>query len=475
MKANNTIETTNSSEWFDATLVNEKPSRLSIIIFIMFFVVLIFSTAAYGSVENWALGFNSILVGLIGILWLADSFVAKEFRFNPNLLQIPLICLILIGVIQLLPLGNAGITTEQLSIPPTNSLSLDQNITRLAVVQLIVYLIYFSAVLVFINTQKRLRGTAYLIIVFAAFWSFFGIIQWLGQTADQEQYIYGLRKIENAFPFASFINKHHFSAFMEMTFGLALSLVFTESARKVKLLLLLIAVVLMGMGILLTGSRGGLVSLFGVMGFVAIFHLLLKSRHDKQVEESSRSSLKSRFLVIGASFALVLILFGSVLYLGGDNAVLRGTGLTKQTDLTTGRAHFWEMTLKIIKDNPVIGTGLDSFGVAFTKYDTWNGSMRVEQAHNDYLQIFSDAGILGFICAVAFIFLLFRNSLRLINRSNDRLRRGIAVGALAGCFGILVHSFFDFPLRTPSNAFFFLTLAALATGSINYPKLYKKG
>lgn len=41
--------------------------------------------------------------------------------------------------------------------------------------------------------------------------------------------------------------------------------------------------------------------------------------------------------------------------------------------------------------------------------------------------------------------------------------RGLAVGAFAGCVGILVHSFVDFPLRTPSNAFFFLLLVVLAT------------
>jgi hypothetical protein len=34
---------------------------------------------------------------------------------------------------------------------------------------------------------------------------------------------------------------------------------------------------------------------------------------------------------------------------------------------------------------------------------------------------------------------------------------------LAGCFAVLVHSFFDFTLHTPANALLFLMLAALAT------------
>jgi hypothetical protein len=39
----------------------------------------------------------------------------------------------------------------------------------------------------------------------------------------------------------------------------------------------------------------------------------------------------------------------------------------------------------------------------------------------------------------------------------------VAAGALAGCFAVLVHSFFDFSLHMTSNALLFLLLAALAT------------
>jgi len=63
---------------------------------------------------------------------------------------------------------------------------------------------------------------------------------------------------------------------------------------------------------------------------------------------------------------------------------------------------------------------------------------------------------------LAFVYLLFRNGLRVIASARDNVLRSIAIGALAGCFGIVIHSFFDFPLRTPSNAFFFLMLSALA-------------
>ena len=78
----------------------------------------------------------------------------------------------------------------------------------------------------------------------------------------------------------------------------------------------------------------------------------------------------------------------------------------------------------------------------------------MEQAHNDYLQTLSDAGIVGFICVLAFIYFLVKQSLSIIASSTDERRTNIAIGALAGCNGILIHSLFDFPLRTTSNALF---------------------
>ena len=115
-----------------------------------------------------------------------------------------------------------------------------------------------------------------------------------------------------------------------------------------------------------------------------------------------------------------------------------------QGDITSGRSHFWDIGWQIFLAHPILGAGFDAFGSAFTRYDTWNGLYRVEQAHNDYLQMLADGGVLAFACVAAFIVLFFRRGLQVINNSADDLRRSIAIGAMAGAFGILIHSFFDF-------------------------------
>jgi O-antigen ligase len=442
-----------------------EPSRTSGVIFILLCVALVFATVAYGAVDVWALGALSLIAGVIAVLWLGEAFFKKQFYCNTSLVLAPLIGLIGIGLVQLLPLRSSARADELLGIPATASLSLNPYATRLFIVQLIVYFVFFAASLTFVNNQKRLRNLVLLIIIFGATMAFFGILQWL---TSPESYIYGLRPTPDAIPFASFVNQHHFAALMNMTLGLTLGILFGGAVKKDKNLLLLIAAFLMGIAIFLTGSRGAVVSFVGVLGFV------LAPRFLPQKNAASGEKIFSQnqfFLLIGV-IVLVVGLFGAVVLLGGDQSLLRGAAFQNKTaDFSSGRTHFWSVALKIFFDYPILGVGLNAFGAAFTRYDDWNGVFRVEQAHNDYLQTLADAGIIGFACVAAFIYFLFRQSLAIIKSSTSDFRRGVAQGALAGCFGILIHSFFDFPLRTPANALFFLTLATIAVVSIYYPKI----
>lgn len=449
-------------EWYRESLAKKKSSRLKGSIFFVLCVMLIFATVAYGAVDAWAMAALSVFSGAVVLLWLTDSFIGKEFRFSPNRLQFPLIALILIGFVQLLPLRGA-VAPDLLSLPATRSLSLDPYATRFFIILLTVNLVFFAAALVFINTQKRMRLMVFTIIIFGSLMAFFGVIQSL--TNSNPNSILGMRENRGAFPFATFINRHHFAAFMNMIIGLTLGLLFGNATKKDKRLLLVIALVLMGIALIFTGSRGAMLSLFGVVGFVVLINLLKKNTDDEFDEKPV--AFRRKFILIGSGLALILVLFSSVLLLGGDNSsLIRGIGLSNESDTGNGRAHFWYVALQIILHNPILGAGLDAFGIAFSRYDTWNGSLRVEQAHNEYLQILADAGIFGFLCVAAFIYFLFKQGLRIVAGSVDSFRQSVAVGALAGCFGILLHSFFDFPLRTSSNGLFFLMLAALATVSI---------
>jgi O-antigen ligase len=450
-----------------------KKSRLSGAIVFFLCAMPTSATIAYGAVDVWALSLLTVFAAIICCLWAADAWRGRALSFNSSALLLPIAALVLIGLVQLLPLGGPALSADLVSAPASRAISMDPYSTKLFVIHLIVYGLFFATALTYINERHRFRKVVLFVIVFVASMAFFGILQRLASLDS----IYGLRQTPQAIPFGSFVNQHHFAALMEMASGLTLGLLFGKATKKANRPLLVIAAVLIGIAIIFTGSRGGLLSFVCVVGFIIAVNLFTgRSRHKTpEGDEVTRFNGSPRFMLIAGGGALIVFIFAMVFLLGGEESAIRGMGLQGgQVDFTTGRKHFWAAAVRIFMDHPILGAGFDAFGNAFTRYDTWGGAMRVQQAHNDYLQILADAGIAGFMCAAAFIFMLFGKGLRVIRDSGDVFRRNTAIGALAGCFGILVHSFFDFPLRTPANAFFFLLLAALATVSIHYPQRHRK-
>ncbi len=442
----------------------DEASRLNSAAVVVLYAIVVFATLAYGAVETWSVGFISIATGVLVALWLADGARRRELRFSTSALQIPIAALIVIGLIQLLPVRSS--TVPGISVPAVSSISIDPYATWNALILLVIQLTFFVAAYTLFNNETRIKRLAAFIVTFAALLAFFGILQRLANP----QGIYGWRPTPQAIPFGSYVNQHHFAALMEMSVGLTLGLLFGKATKKDKRLLLVIALVLMMIAIGLTGSRGGVLSLVAVTGFTAILFYGRRRDSSSDGAEVESAPMPAKWVIAAFAGLFAVFLIAALLFLGGDESLLRGVGITNQADASSGRFHFWWVAVQVFIDHPVLGAGLDAFGTAFPHYDTWNGAFRVEQAHNDYLQILSDAGILGFACVAAFVYLLFRKSFAIIAPETEHNRRSIAIGALAGCFGILVHSFFDFPLRTPANSFFFLLLVVLATTAVRFPR-----
>ena len=410
--------------------------------FLVICIAIVLSALAYGTVHYWALALFNLGALTVLILWVIDSWQLGELRINRNPLQLPLLGAIGIGLVQLLPLAS--------------TLSHDPYSTRLVVVQFTSLLIYFAATLVFVDSPHRLRVLVRTIMIFGFFLAIFG----LTQSFTSPSKVYWVRELDQSTAFGPFINRHHFAGYMELTIALPLGLLFAGAVDKEKRLLFLFVAGLMGIALVMTTSRGGIISLVAEIVFLGIVTGIWRSQNEKHRSKTSR--LKRIGVRVGLTAGLLIGLFLGVISLGGEFSIYRFIDSVNTDDPTTGRAHFWSVTLDIIKANPYVGTGLGAFGVVYTKYDSRNGLFRLEQAHNDYLQTLSDAGIVGGVVAVSFVALLFYKALQRA-KSRDDFRRGIALAGLAGCFAVLVHSFFDFTLHTTSNALLFLVLAAVAT------------
>lgn len=416
-------------------------------VFFLICALIIFTTLAYGTVHQPIIALFYALVILAVVLWAVDCFISGRLRFSRSLLQLPVILAGVYGFIQIIPFGTLPEMNGISGIPRT--ISLDPFNTQLSAIHFIVLSLFLALVLVYLESAARLRKIVSVITIFGFLFAFFAILQsFLSPTK-----IYGLYDTKLGASFGSFVNRHNFASFIEMTVALPMGLIFTGSIKKDKRLLYITAIALMGTALLLSRSRGGLVA------FVAEIFLL--------VILTWRSGTTKQFaLKIALAGLLVLGIIGGAVFVGGESSLTRFAETATSKDITTDRSHIWRVTVSAIAHNMPFGAGLSGFGVAYTPYDEYNGLERVEQAHNDYLQVLSDAGIVGLLIGIFFVFWLGKTGLRSI-RTRNTYRRGVAIGALAGCFAILVHSIFDFVLHITAISVLFLTLVALVSASGN--------
>lgn len=138
-----------------------------------------------------------------------------------------------------------------------------------------------------------------------------------------------------------------------------------------------------------------------------------------------------------------------------------GTALSIDTG-TTDRWHMWQAAIGMIRDRPVLGHGLNTFMANYLDY--WVGGERQPRyAHNCYLQVAAETGILGLLTFMAILTLLFArvvDGLRRV-RSRDRV---IRIGLLAGLLAFALQAGVDTNFYALRQAALFWTVAGLAVG-----------
>lgn len=415
----------------------------------MIAVITVFTTIAYGAVHQPVIALFYVLTASMLVLWAVDGYVSGSMRFSRSLLQLPILGAAVYGLIQVIPIGTVGEVGGVAAIPRT--ISLDPFATQVSSLHFLALFIFFAVLLVLLDSASRLRRLVTFLMIFGFAYAFFAIIQ----SVLSPQKIYGIYERWNASPFGSFVNRHNFAAYMEMTLSLPLGLMFVGAVPKDKRLLFITAIALMGIALLLSGSRGGLIAFLGQV----IVLVLLTTRG------KSRSTLALR---LGLSVLLIAAIIGGAVFVGGDTSLTRLADTASANDLSTGRSYIWRQTVDVISANLPFGAGLGAFGVAYTPHDALSGLERVEQAHNDYLQVLSDAGIPGLLLGLFFLIVFFKLGLA-SRKIENQYRRGIVMGAFAGCVAILIHSAFDFVLHTTAISVLFLVLLGImVAGSSSY-------
>lgn len=134
----------------------------------------------------------------------------------------------------------------------------------------------------------------------------------------------------------------------------------------------------------------------------------------------------------------------------------------------------WQSTLNMIKDKPFFGSGIGSFKLNYLYYqadllrqkpDYLKYYNKSAEAHNEYLQIWSEMGIIGLLFFLLFIYLFYHHSIKIIRELEKNEEKIILIGLISGITITLFHSIFSFPLHIPatSAAFWFMVGLTVVT------------
>ena len=273
----------------------------------------------------------------------------------------------------------------------------------------------------------------------------------------------------------TFINRNHFAFFLNMGIFCGAGLFFSTRAEieensknsrwpRPRLrweIPLSFALLLVCASMLMSQSRGGFIAFCtaGILfGFMAYFWINPNTSHQKL-------PLYRRPL-LALSLALVIVsCFG--LY-HGLNRVLSRFDKIEQELGPYGRYEICKYTFKMATDFWQTGIGAGAYDTVVSRNYSGNWQVLINNAHNDYLELFAEYGFPFAIVWLAIaIFILIRLTRNILKR-HDKIPAWCGLGVISIIIGNAVHEWTDYNVQAWPNAMFYSTLLGLAVVCSNH-------
>ena len=407
-----------------------RSTRLDAIVLYGTFGMLMFGPLAFGTVEPWSIFLLQTGAVILTLLWLAKQWLDQEITLCWNPLFLPITTF---GALILL------------QIVFRTSAYLHDTISGA-----MLYVTY--GLLCFLATQTLVRtAQARRISVILALYGFalaaFALVQ--GVSANGKIYWTRVPRM-GGWIYGPYVNHNHYAGIMELLVPIPLVLSLSRLVPERGRIMAGIAAAIMIGTIFLSGSRGGMIAIFAELAVLAT----VLFRQKKRV----------RIAIAAVAFAVVLVSLLS--WLGGKELTARVSSISSEarTEISGGmRLSIDRDALQMFRHRPVLGWGLRTFPVVYPQFRSFYTNFFVNEAHNDYMQLLTEMGLLGFAVMVWFLVVLYRRALGKIANWTTKVTGAVTLACMLGVTGILVHSFFDFNLQIPANAAWFYVYCSLAT------------
>jgi O-antigen ligase len=392
-------------------------------------VLAAFAVLAFGTVEVWSESILEAGAAVLLFCWAVLIFARRDITIRWHPIFWPLFAFI----------GIAGL---QLSL----GLSAYAFLTRVAILKLTACAILFFLAVQSFRTRQDLKSVAWFLVGFGFLVAVLGI----AQDYTSHYVLFWFRPLtEGGNPFGPYVDRDHFAGFMELIVPVGMSLIALRGVRREQVPFVGILTLVPIVALILTASRGGIV---GFLFEVGLLVALMRVRQAKFQAATVAAVLLAALAVLG--------------WLGAGTVLDRIKSSSIQDISADRRVTMLKGAWHIFLDHPVVGSGLGTMVAVYPRYETFYDGKIVDHVHDDYAEALAETGIAGGLCALIFIFILFRESKQRLSQEQSGFSRAVHAGGTVACAGILVHSFVDFNLHIPANGLMFLLQAAMVLSPV---------
>lgn len=398
-------------------------------IFFSVIALLLFCPLAFGTVNPWSIFILQSASAVLLMVWVIDQLRSPRFSIRWSPLFSPMIAFAGLLCIQLLP---------GMSIYWHDTFS-----------DLLLYVSYGTVSFLIVQTLNRGREVRALGTILTIYGSAVGLFAVLQNLSAPTKLYWLITPRFGGWIYGPYVNHNHYAGLMEMLVPVPLVFAFSRFGNQRERWIAASAAAFMGATIFLSGSRGGMIA-FGVE--IAIFLAFVFQERQKQ----SIAILLSAFL---------LVWLATMAWTGGREVKARIATIATagHADLSTDvRLKIDKDILRMFKDHPLFGWGQGTFPEAYPRFRSFYTDSFVNAAHNDFLQLLAETGIVGFVIMIWFLVIVFRQALSKSHKWSSNLNGAVAIAAILGISGILVHSLVDFNMQIPANAALFYSLCVVA-------------
>lgn len=480
--------------------MNPHASRFENRLFYALLLLLVWLPLPLGSNRPWAEAIFEIWVAVLFMLWLIRfqrSYVTAGKAFNGARRVLWLLAGWSVYImLQLIPLPDfvrQALSPESFAmyrladVTGWAPLSLHPYATFLFWLKSVAYVLLFALTLLLVNNKHRLVILGYTLVFSALFQSFYGSMM----TLSGLEYGFFVKKVAYVgFATGTFVNRNHLAGYLEMVsavgIGLLMATTFTRDrvhswrqrlSNLINLmmsqkLLLRLMLAMMVIALVLTRSRMGNTGFFASMLVAGLITLAVFRSQAQSVRQLlQRSDTRSAVILITSLMVIDLFLVGA--FFGVEKLADRLAETSLEHD--AGRVEVSVNTLDLIKDYPLVGAGAGSFHLVYSRYRGEGIAAYFDHAHQDYLEIMADVGVVGIGLLGLVVMLSFWAALKALYCRRDPLMRGMAFASIMGVIALLIHSSVDFNLQIPANAATFMVVLALAWIALNLERQHKSG